>query len=319
MRICILVLFIFSMLYARNIRTPHEVYQFMKSSPTQYNVKVLDSAIVYNYDALVLAPGLMLSDSGNLVEIPMQKSAEGYFHKAKDAFYKRNYSKAHDFYMKAYNIDTSYTPALTYAANCLFIQEKYSKAIALLNKSIQKNYYSYQAHWFLADCLFSLNTEKEKAFKHLIIANILNRNKKLLLESLEGFSVSLYKGWKQVDFEPQCLIKKAEDGIELHVNVAWMGWAISRAAWMYEAGYIDEYDKKDVITAHKEALLGYLVTSKCKDKVSKNAKQATEAGYNVEFLLYEYLIKRNPTLSYQLDIKSIEGIASYVFDYRIKK
>lgn len=69
---------------------------------------------------------------------------------ALDAFSGRDFDAALALYRKAYDCDTNFVKMLTYIGNVHFSRGERPQAIEYFKKSIRRNPYDYQAHYFLS-------------------------------------------------------------------------------------------------------------------------------------------------------------------------
>ena len=206
------------------------------------------------------------------------------------------------------------------------MEKEWDKAIEYYEKAIRLNYIDYLAHWFLADAYISTG-RKEEAKKQILIAHILNRNNKRIIDAmyeiLKENKLSYNSQWQ---FTPQIELKKKEaTRFEVKYKGIWLGYALAKALWEYEPGYKTTIGATDSSLFHlnseKEALLGVL-TAASKEKKSSlsedilSLRKALDKKLFEEYAYYEILLPEHPFVAYNFPESLVDNIAEYIVTIR---
>ncbi len=241
--------------------------------------------------------------------------------------------KARNEYIKALEISPNNSQLMTFIGQTYGIEQNYEKAEEWYKKAIKANYIDYLAHWFLAD-IYLIKADTKKAVEKITISHILNRNNPRLFEKLTiiyNENGMRYANWK---FKPLYKMSKNDDNsISLEYDPEhseWMMYMLCKAVWAYEPGYKENMLKnaKEIprLVEEKECLANLVIGYKNKNMDKKSDDEALnkliEAVDNdmlSEFILYEILLKEDPSIAYKIGKKSIEKIVDYVLKFRTEK
>lgn len=319
-----------STISSQEIHSPTEILKILEKSKVSYELSILTDEIqpldrsnnlnYHNYyriikDNQILTQEFKLNDTGEA----FSKKAEEYFNSGQPGL-------AREMYQNMLQENPEYYKVMTYIGQTYGIEKDYDNAIKWYQKSIDKNYIDYMAHWFLADTYITKNKPKE-ALKEITIAMILNRNNPRIRKSFEEiYSKNKLKTPSWV-FTPQVRIDSVgENKVKIEFNEDWLGYALVKALWAFEPNYRESMGGQKGVFSTTEELEAIANLANAFDKKKLKRYPEFKALQNAidnemvnEFIFYEIVLPRFPNVVYQLPKDFIENISSYVITIRGKK
>lgn len=158
-----------------------EIFKMMEASQIHYIVEK-DSTAHFDLRELQAMedqanPEWIVRENGGQKELALYEPnfcAASESKMALDAFSGRDFDAALSLYRKAYDCDTNFVKMLTYIGNVHFSRGELPQAIEYFKKSIRRNPYDYQAHYFLSHAFLKLDSLPQ-AIDEFVEAYILNR------------------------------------------------------------------------------------------------------------------------------------------------
>lgn len=326
--IVISVIFI-NFLNAQDLNSPAEIFKIMEKSKVSYSINILEKEIVPSdrSDVVNLNDVYRKYTDNGMETIKYTLSEEGKKSLAKaEEYYSRDEpTNARKWYKKVLETDPEYYTVMTYIGETFDKEQDFKSSIRWYEKTINKNYIDYMAHWFLADAL--RNTDLKRAVREITIAKILNRNNERINLSFNQIYELAKVNNNNWVFNPQIKIESSsENNVDLYYKDDWLGFAMVKAVWEYEPGYreskgvkIGSYSTDE----DKEALVALLSPMKKKEirknPFAKSLKKCFDNGMLNEYIFYEIVLPEYPFVAYQLNEDFIESIADYVIDIRSAK
>ena len=330
---CILIVICNFSISGQQLHNPAEILNILESSKISYNIDVLKEPVEspdFSDNLNIHNVYRIESDSGIFVySYSLEDKAEQYFNKAEEYFTDRSLDSAITYYEKVLEEQPDYYKVMTYIGQMHGSLGRLDEALDWYKKVIEVNYIDYLAHYLIAD-IYRLKGDFKNAINEITIARILNRNNPRMAE----LQFLIYKKGKlkieDYYFNPQYKITQNETGgVEIKMNLDWMGYALTKAVWEFEPGYKESMGVEAGIYSSledKEALLvlytGLISIGKKTIKKNtdfKNLEKAIKNGYLTEFIIYEIVLPELPNVAYQLPIEQIETIKDYLLSTRHKK
>lgn len=325
--ITVLLLLNISDLFAQKIHPPAEIFEMLEKSTLNYELNTLDEEILAKDQTFNLnsADFYRKSDNSSLKTIKIELSSEAFKIKeeAEKYFEQKDYTKAREFYEKVLKIHPEYSKILTYIGQTYLSEGQEKKAVEYFKKAIENNYIDYMAHWFLGKYYLKKN-QLVKALDEIVIAHILNRNHKLILDDLvkvlqkSGYT---YENWT---FTPQIKISSNDQKlVKVDYKKEWLGYALVKALWKYEPNYKESMgvaSNELSMLEEREALFN-LYAGNVDNKILKQTPFITlvnslDHKQLDEFILYEIFIVENPFIAYQFPEEIISNIKNYIIKSR---
>lgn len=317
--------------YAQKIHSTNEILKIMNDSKIGYQISELSKPITatdysekLNYhdsyrlqtDSSILTKQYRLSEKSSAI---LQK-AEMYF-QAKDI------DNALITYKSVLESDSTLYFVMTYIGQIYEDKGDHTNAIIWYKKAINKNYIDYMAHWFLADNYKAINDLKG-AVEEITVARILNRNNRRIKKSFDNIFLKAKRDTTDWYFNPQVEITKVDDKtVNVLMDAKWVGYGMCKALWKCEPGYSESMGEKAgnySILEDRECLISLLVAltnAKTKTKNDPELQILREAADNKvfdEYLLYDVVLPKMPSVAYQLPEKTISDIKDYILKVRNK-
>jgi tetratricopeptide (TPR) repeat protein len=190
---------------------------------------------------------------------------------------------------------------------------QYENAKTFLLQSIEKNFISYQAHWFLSDTYYKIG-DIDSALKEITIAHLLNVNNQGIQKGIRYYRTKLQRPWKEWTFDPQYNLSKDGDKVTIKASEEWLGYALVKALWAYEPGYVESMlgeprGTRMVVWPEEQEAVVVLMAANNK---FKNIEEVFEKGYFTEFITYEMLGKKYPDALVLMPREAFMRIVEYV-------
>jgi len=167
------------------------------------------------------------------------------------------------------------------------------------------------------------------AVDEITIARILNRNNRNIKKSFDNIFLRTKRDTTDWYFNPQMKITKpSENTVSVAMDEKWTGYGISKALWMYEPGYPESMGVTKgqySILEDRECLISLVIAqTNAKTKIKgipefTVLKQAAENKHLDDYILFEIILPKTPSVAYQLPEKTILEIKDYILDVRNKK
>lgn len=328
------LLFVFSYGYSQKIHTPTEILKLMVDSKIRYEMKTPDKRITakdysgkLNYHDCYR----VVTDSGITTSAySVNKQAEPRLQKAEIYFQAKDYENALTSYKSTLEADSSLYFVMTYLGQMYEKKREPDNSIYWYKKAISKNYIDYMAHWFLADNYISVGNLKN-SIDEIVIARILNRNNPRIKRSMNSILQKAKRDTTDWYFNPQVeFVKMSDTKVSVATDNKWIGYALTKALWLYEPGYSESMGVKPLAGKHsliedRECLITLLIAlSNAKTKIKNDPqlrilKEAGEKDYLYEYIIYEIILPENPIYAFQLPEKTILGIKDYILNVRNKR
>jgi len=330
---CLLLAPFFAQAQGKHLHSPSEMMEIADKSKVSYNV----TEATHDYDHR--------PDTGNVLQAKYRRTASGSgFHieaydinipavrasrKAENAMRDQRFDSATYYYLDTYAKDSTYTIALTYAAQACARAGKYEDAVLLFKRSISKNYIDFLAHWYLADAYVAMG-KNTLAQESIIVAHLFNRNhsgiqadlKRILALNQHQYDDSWY-------FNPQTEITKVDaTHVDVKATEAWIGYAIGQALWTYEPGYKESMSNNEDLRFNMDmqqelltAELVYMGSSKKKQRDAypqdlKALKVAQDKGLFDAYIYYEVFLPQFPQLAAHFPEDIMDSMREYILHVR---
>jgi tetratricopeptide (TPR) repeat protein len=316
---------------AQELHTPQQVLDIINKSSITYELNVLEKPIPprdrsgnLNFNNVYREAK---SDGQGFSVIPyeLDSNVAVLVHAAEKEFARNQYAAAREKYQEALKADPSFFQIMTYIGQTYRLEGDLTKAMEWYEKTIEKNYIDYMAHWFLADLLFETG-KLDRAVEEITIAKILNRNNPRIDLSYNQIYAKKKLKTDNWSFNPQvALDSTGAKQVRISFVQDWLGYALVKAAWRYEPGYKESMGETRSglsMTEEKEGILGLLTMIEEKNKKKYPEIQALQLAFDKkhvhEYILYEIMLPRYPQLAYSLPTPVIEEIKTYVLEVRGK-
>lgn len=325
--------------YSQQFHTSIEILKLLTDSKIKYGIATLEKPIECNdYSDLLTNHDCFREKNESGFEIKrykMDEKTSTMLDKAEKYFQSYSIDSAMFYYNQIIEIDPSLSFVMTYIGQGYRIKEDYKKAIYWYKKAIETNYLDYMAHWFLAN-MYEMKGDLKEAVDEITIAHILNRNNPRLKTEMKSIFANAGREYIDWCFNPQFEMKKfKDDSIMISITREWVGYAMTKALWTYEPGYRESMGAvkgKFTMNEEKECLF-VLITSlenikennkKQKDTIENNPqfsvlKEAAYAKHIQEYIIYEILLPKDPSIAFQLPEENILEIKDYLLNYRFKE
>lgn len=353
-----LILFIFltlifrSNVVASEMITPDKMFKILSDSPYKYNIEVLKDSIEYDYTDN-LNTNLYYLDkeegSATLKIIDIEQIDKDLYKKAENYFKNNDNEKARETYLELLSKNQNLFLFNTYVGQTYEREKNYDEAIKWYKLSISKNNIDYMAHWFLADNL-AIKGEFKDALNSIIYAHLLNRNNPRIILSLKKILKLNNLNYENWVFNPQFKIDSiSEKEYSLKIkNFNWLSYANAKTVRTYEPDYngTNKPINLDELKLEIEAMIGLIYMYEFKttkddkknkdntnDKADDNDEEAEEympieieklfqAAKNEqlhEFVIYESLLPKYPTIIYMLTDDMRESLIEYFMKFKTAK
>lgn len=301
---------------------PSVMIKIMEDSNTTYNISMSEEGM--NSDEYV-AENILRSDSylekntdGKIIlkKYNISPSMNALFIEGDDHFIKKEYDKAIDVWENALIKYPNYILLNTMIGDAYYFKHDYIKAKKYFLKTINENPIDYQARWFLSNTYQKLG-DKDAALEQIILAHIYNRYHKEILKTLKGYLELRGLVWEEWDFIPQYQLRKTEKGIDVQVEMDWLGYALAKAIWKFEPGYPKHDTNKDSLVnprEEKEAILMLLSQTENPARIN----DVIEQGMISSFINYEISLRKYPFVSRLFPSESINDIVLYLKKFHIR-
>lgn len=327
-QLLLLILFTVSM-FPQQLHQPAEILQKLNDSKQMYEISILDEVLPCpDYSKRLNYIGVYRDGSDSetrLIDIVPNKTAAPYLELAENAFNGKNYDSALYYYHKTLEADSSVLYVITYIGQIYEIKKQHDKAVYYYKKSINKNFFDYMPHWFLADTYHTLG-DLQNAVEEIATAIILNRNNANLTKSYQRIMDDAGRDATDWCFNPQYTLSKTEENkIRIASKDIWLGYALAKALWQYEPGYSESQgvgNGKYSTLEEKECVLQVAIAIQDKDDLIKENRQfqvlqkAVELEYFEEYIFFEIMLPQYPRMVYFQDSEVILKLKRYLLTVR---
>lgn len=316
--------------YSQYLRTPSELQKLAEKSTINYLIDTAAYEIVpTNYPVLKDTYIKNENDSLHIIVYKTNPKAEKYRKKAFKAAKAEKFHKAATFLEKALKKAPTNANLVKDLGKLVGETGEYRDAIKLYKQVIDRNQYDFDAHLAIAK-IYEESGDHTKALDHTLLAHLYNRNDTVILDSLKSVFKRNDIRYPVVNFEPNYTLTYSNDSIQIQsVDSTWIVYGLCKAIWEFETDYV--VNKKDLsdqpidMIEEKECLLCALITydetTKEHQKIPEMRKLSDALLSNKidQFILYEHMLKEDPTLAYQLEPTMIDKLKSYLTDQKPKK
>lgn len=305
-----------------HIIEPKKLLEIMESSELEYRINMLKKDDVTDEIApkhILVNNSYLEANQGHVVlkQYKVSQSTAKLFKKGDQHFLNKEFNKAIATWDSALKKDPSYYFLYTMIGDAYFSQMNYKEAKYSFIQAINLNPIDYQAHWFLAHT-FKRLANHSAALDHIILAHIYNRHHPKVLQTLQGYLQDMGLSWTNWDFIPQYKLDKTEKGVDIRVEMKWLGYALAKALWRFEPGYPEQGKKDDNLLdpcEERQAILMSISHSKEKSVIN----DVLESGMISSFIHYEIGLRKYPGVARLLPSESIKGITNYVKRFHTSK
>lgn len=319
------------------LSTPTEILSFMEASPINYKIELLEEPMPQRKLPILSEADyvLMIDEQAHLLNYQDSASKKVLrWHKKALNLYnqeKPNWKRMRRYCAKILQ-EQERADIYTLIGLSYYREQEPQKAATWFRRALSRNPLDYQARWSLADLAREAG-RKEEASQLLLTAHIYNRNHPRLLKELEKNFLNEqreYKGnWR---FEPQYVIypDTAKQELIIAAKGIWMTYAMYKAVWNYEPGYVHIKERQEVtdylFQEELEATLGlYLIYSQlpASEQLDRTPFQALDLAIQEamleEYVMYEILLVERPELAFLLTEDFLQRIRQYVLSIRAPK
>ena len=321
--------FLSSSLFAQKMHTAVELSEIIGKSKVIYQIEKLEKPVpLPDRSGKLNSNDFCRIKKGELFQVfryELNKSANEYYEKGEADLTAQNYQAALQSFLKAYENDSVSSKIMTGIAKVNLFENNNEKAVQWLQKAISYNFIDFEAHRFLAKAYIK-RKDIDNAVIEITTSHLLNRNNPdIIKEMVEIFKKKNinYSNW---GFNPQCVIDKIEENkISISSHNSWLGFALFKAAWLYEPGYAESMGvkgKRLAFIQEKELLQG-LLNNLSEDNL-KNFPELNALNnalnYKIvnEFIFYEMKLPDDPSLVYLLTEDFIRAMRDYIIYIRCK-
>lgn len=315
--------------FAQDLHTPAELLKIMEASKLAYQVSMMDKTIeckdfsdrLNNHNSYRVST----EKSVETFEFKASEKAKAILDKAEKFFQSDKPDSAMVYYKKALAEDPKLYPIMTYIGQIYGAKGDNENAILWYKKAIQNNYIDYMAHWFLADT-YLVKNDLKNAVDEIVIARILNRNNPRIKLAMTKIFEKAKRNTTDWCFNPQMTITSpSAKEVKIVASETWFPYAMVKAIWAYEPGYSKSMGVPEgqySTMEDKEALISLILTAdKAKTNIKKDPqlavlKAAAESKHLQEYILYEIILPKMPSVAYQLPEEDIIQIRDYVLTQR---
>ena len=300
----------------KQIHTPPEILKIIEDSQLCYEISENNDMPASEKSPRILPPDLYLKqeDAGySLAQFSISDKACQVLEQAETAFKSKDFTKAIELYNQVLIMQPDFYYILTMIGDTYYNLGLYENAKTFLLQSIEKNFISYQAHWFLSDTYYKIG-DIDSALKEITIAHLLNVNNQGIQKGIRYYRTKLQRPWKEWTFDPQYNLSKDGDKVTIKASEEWLGYALVKALWAYEPGYVESMlgeprGTRMVVWPEEQEAVVVLMAANNK---FKNIEEVFEKGYFTEFITYEMLGKKYPDALVLMPREAFMRIVEYV-------
>lgn len=297
---------------------PDQILRIMEESSLAYIIQApAEPETEQEKPGGVLVPGLVPRERDGAVSVASQAllpALELRMHEAEKRFRQADFEGAIEIYEEVLKSDPTYFQALTLIGDAYFAMGRMKAARRYFEQAIDSNFIDYQAHWFLADTLWSLGL-RELALDEIVVAHLLNVNHAVLRKKMIAFHRQMGQDWENWSYEPHVQLRKDGNTVTIGCQPEWIGYCLVKAVWKYEPGYAESKGKQGQTpffpAEEKEALVAVLAHN---DELS-NIRSIVSDGFTDAFLLYERVAGKHPVAVLLLPREEFLRLKTYVVRY----
>lgn len=297
---------------------PDQILRIMEESSLTYIIQApAEPEEEQKKSGSVLVPGLVLKYQDGTVSVASQvlsPALELRMQLAENRFKQRDFERAVEIYEEVLKSDPTYYQGLTLIGDAYFAMGRMEVARRYFEQAIESNFIDYQAHWFMADTLWSLGL-RNLALEEIVVAHLLNVNHEVLKEKMIAYHGHMGQDWKNWVYEPRVQLHKDGNSVIVGCSREWLGYCVVKAVWEYEPGYAKSKGKRSehlfFPVEEKEALAALLAHN---DELSHIGSIVSQ-GFAKEFLLYEVAATKSPLTVLLLPREEFLRLKTYVVRY----
>lgn len=297
---------------------PAQIVRIIEESSFAYTIQIpAESETEPEKHGGILPPGLVLRHVDGTVSVAsliLSPALELRMNEAEDRFEQADFEGAIEIYEEVRKADPTYYLGLTLIGDAYYAMGRMEIARRYFEQAIDGNFIDYQAHWFLADTLWSLGL-RERALEEIVVAHLLNVNHPVLKEKMIAYHGQMGRDWKDWAYEPRVELRKDGNSVTIGCRPEWLGYCLVKAVWKYEPGYAESKGKPSEAlffpVEEKEALAALLAHN---DALPHIASIVSD-GFAGEFLRYELAARKYPLSALLLPREDFLRLKTYVVQY----
>ncbi len=324
--------------FAQKYHSPDEIYRLINESDSNFHIKTFaDSDTMKCEKFPVLEHGLILWQQKN-----GQPRLTTWHKVLQENVYLADYLATADKALTAGNPAAArraliavlaHAPEdaqdMTLIGQICALEGDSAKAAACYRKAVAANYRDFIAHQLLAHEHLRLGII-DSAATEIILAHILNRNHPDLLRDLNMILQNAGQQYDDWEFKPVYHIEEMTGAKIIKYDLdasTWLSYALCKALWKYEPGYADSVmrgcDAPVEFIQEIECVQVLLHSARSNlesdhDRAVRQLALAAKEDHLREYILYEILLRRNPSMVFYLSEEQIGDVAHYVRQYRIR-
>jgi tetratricopeptide (TPR) repeat protein len=323
--------------YTQKYHSPDEIFKRIDTSAVKYRVKLLADADTLPHASYpILDHGLVLwqNQAGQptltTFHAILQKNRylSEYLNMADKALRLGNPAAARRAYLAVLAAAPNDAQDMTLIGQTFAMEGDSMKATAFYRRAIQSNYHDFLAHQLLAGMLWRQH-KPDSAVAEMTIAHILNRNNPGVLEDYRNMLQQGGRRYEEWEFRPVYLLEATPEAKLIKYDLSaseWLGYALCKALWRFEPGYADSVMQGVKAPAgyieEIEAVQALLYSRKSKDDIGpdralQSLLHAAEKNMMQEYVLYEIMLRRDPSFVFYLADAQITDMAKYVHLFRV--
>lgn len=325
--------------FSQDFHSPLEVLKLLTDSELTYDIGMIEESSIEpesGSEPLLLDHGLYLEQSGRSQKLQQYRypgPQSDVLAKAEAALQAGQTAVARESYLGLLNFQPKNSQIMTYVGQTFGLEGSWAEAEKAYLKAIDLNFIDYMAHWFLSD-VYLRQGKNEEALQQVILAHLLNRNNPRIFAALNDTlraNGSRYDDWV---FHPIYRMSKvSEITIRLEfekANSVWLPYVLVKALWAFEPGYRESMLRNTTelprLIEEKECLLNVMAGHANKHGDAKSDVpainkliEATHSKNLSNFILYECLLREDPSLAFRINPDHLEALAAYLRQFRIAK
>ncbi len=317
------------------LSTPLEILTFMEASPTQYEIEESATTIVARPDWETIPHGIYIELKDNKeYQLDYQNSEtkkdKCWKEKAKELTRYENpdYAKARKYYQKILKRNPQNAQMQTLIGETYYNENNFAPAIAHFQKAIELNPIDYLARWLQAEVYWQQG-DTTAAIRGITLAHLYNRNHARLtirLQEIYAQANLIYqRNW---GFVPQYQTQQEGELVIIKAQGVWLTYGMYKAVWKYEPDYVYIKSQQQVtdylFNQEMEATIGTFMVYSNLQKEDKRVRYPALYAFGwcldqelvEEYVMYEILLPRQPTIAYHITPSFMERIIHYIATIR---
>lgn len=257
----------------------HEILEIMDNSSIEYVLEIDEEMADYPSDSgVVLSTMLYLKkdeDGYSVQKYELSDSLISLIKQGDSAFARKDFNGAFTNYYRVREADSEFHKIYTFIGDTYYIMGDYDSAIYYFKKALDFNPVDYDAHWFLADSYRDVGRMDEAVY-HITCAHLLNRNHEQVKIRMKEIRKAAGHPWKDFEFKPRYKTSKENGRVLIKAPSEWSVYAMVKAVWKYEPGYVEETrgkppgptERGPYMEEEKEAILAYFFINDEPDNIA---------------------------------------------------